>query len=146
MADKKIVEILMVDDDEGDTFMVQEALADSSCANNFQVVHDGEEALEFMGKQGRFSDAATPDIVLLDINMPRMNGHEVLSWMRDQEAYKLTPVIILTTSSSDIDIRESYEKQANCFITKPVDLKKYDGVIKVIDQFWTEIVKLPPKQ
>lgn len=141
----QIVEILMVDDDEGDAFMAQEALENAKFANNFYIARDGLEAMEFMEKKGKFSEMPTPDLVLLDINMPRMNGHELLSWMREHETYKVTPVIILTTSSSDEDIFKSYEKHANCFITKPLELKQFNEVIKAIDEFWTGIVKLPPK-
>ncbi len=146
MSDIRMIEILMVDDDEGDALMTQEALEDAKFANNFYTVHDGLEALEFMEQRGRFADAPRPDLVLLDINMPRMNGHEVLSWMREQDAYKLTPVVILTTSSSDEDVLKSYEKHANCFVTKPVDLQQFNKVVQVIDEFWTSIVRLPPKQ
>lgn len=141
-----MIEILMVDDDEGDVLMTREALEEAKFANNFHVVNDGFEALEFMGKNGKFSDAPTPDLLLLDINMPRMGGHEVLAWMRTQDAYKLTPVVILTTSSAHDDIVKSYENHANCFVTKPVDLLQFNKVIQVIDEFWTGIVKLPPKQ
>jgi len=141
-----MIEILMVDDDEGDTFLAQKALEESKFGNNLFIVHDGIEALEFLEKRGEFTDAPTPDLVLLDLNMPRMNGHEVLSWMRDQEKYKYTPVVILTTSSASVDILKSYENQASCFITKPVDLKQFNKVIKAIDEFWTGIVRLPPAQ
>lgn len=145
MNNRHMIEILMIDDDEGDVLMAQEALEDAKLVNNFYTVHDGLEAIEFMEKQGHFSDMPTPDLVLLDINMPRMNGHEVLSWMREHSTYKLTPVVILTTSSSDNDILKSYEKHANCFITKPVDLEKFNKVVATIDEFWAGIVKLPPK-
>ena len=146
MTEARIIEILMVDDDAGDTLMAQEALEEAKFANNFYVVHDGIEALDFLQKQGAYIDAPSPDLILLDLNMPRMNGHEVLTWIRESDEYKLTPVIILTTSSSDQDILSSYQKQANCFITKPVDLQKFNEVVKYIDGFWTGIVQLPPKK
>ena len=138
-----MAEILMVDDDEGDTLMAQEALEESKFSNNFHVVHDGVDAVDFMEKKGAYGDAPTPDLVLLDINMPRMNGHEVLTWMRAHEHYRYTPVVMLTTSNSNDDIIKSYEKQANCFITKPVDLPKFNEVVRAIDEFWTGIVQLP---
>lgn len=145
MSQAQIIDILMVDDDEGDALMAQEALEEAKFANNFHVVHDGLEALAFMEKKEQFSDVPTPDLVLLDINMPRMNGHEVLTWMRGHEIYKRTPVVILTTSSSDEDVLKSYEKHANCFVTKPVDLGQFNKVVNMIDEFWTGIVRLPPK-
>jgi CheY-like chemotaxis protein len=145
MTDTQMIEILIVDDDEGDTFLTQEALRDAKVANSLHVVHDGVEALEFMEKAGRYSDAPTPDLVLLDINMPRMNGYEVLSWMRKTSDYKLTPVVILTTSSAEHDVMKSYEESANCYITKPVDLEQFHKVVSAIDSFWTGVVKLPPK-
>lgn len=140
-----MIEILMVDDDEGDTLMTQEALEKAQFSNQFHIVHDGLQALDFMQKQGAFTDAPSPDLVLLDINMPRMNGHEVLAWMRTQQAYKITPVIILTTSSSEEDILKSYEQHANCFITKPVNMDQFNQFIKTINEFWTGIVSLPSK-
>lgn len=143
MKHVRMIEILMVDDDEGDALMTKEALEEAKFANNFYVVNDGLEALEFMQKEGRFTDVPSPDLVLLDINMPRMNGHEVLTWMRQQKDYRLTPVVVLTTSSSQADILKSYEEHANCFITKPVDLEQFNNVVKVIDEFWTGIVRLP---
>ncbi len=145
MKQARMIDILLVDDDEGDVLMTREALEDAKYANNLFVAYDGLEALEFMQKQGAHSEVPTPDLVLLDINMPRMGGHEVLAWMREQDAYKLTPVVMLTTSSSDVDIFKSYEYQANCFVTKPVDLAQFNKVIHAIDYFWTGIVRLPPK-
>jgi len=138
-----MIEILMVDDDEGDTFMTQEALEEAEFVNNFHVVRDGLEALDFMEKKGDFSDAPSPDLILLDINMPRMNGHEVLAWVRGHSVYKSTPVIMLTTSSSEQDILKCYENYANCYVTKPADLNEFNNVVKIIDKFWTGIVKLP---
>jgi chemotaxis family two-component system response regulator Rcp1 len=140
-----MIEILMVDDDEGDVLMTQEALEIARFENNFHAVHDGLEALDFMKKEGRFSGCLTPDLVLLDLNMPRMDGHEIWSWMRTHKQYKLTPVVILTTSSSEKDVLKSYQEQASCFITKPVDLEQFNKTIKAIDDFWTSIVRLPPK-
>lgn len=142
----KIIEILMVDDDEGDTFMAQEALEESKFANKMHIAYDGLEALEFMEKKGKYSDAPTPDLVLLDINMPRMHGHEVLKWMRAHDTYKCTPVVMLTTSNSPQDIQQSYEQHANCYVTKPVDLDQFNHIVKSIDAFWTGIVQLPRKK
>lgn len=143
MSEIRLLEILIVDDDAGDALMTQEALEDSDCPNNFHVVHDGVDALAFMKKEGEYSDVPTPDIVFLDINMPRMNGHEVLSWMRRHETYKTVPVVIFTTSNSDEDILKSYQNHANCFITKPTDLESFNKVVKTINEFWTNIVQLP---
>lgn len=136
---------MMVDDDEGDALMTREALADANVANNFHVVHDGLEALQFLRKEAPHSDAPTPDIVLLDINMPRMNGHEVLQWMRSEKQYKRTPVIIWTTSSSEADIIKSYDESANCFITKPMRLEEFNDVVQAINRFWHDVARLPRK-
>lgn len=145
MMRNKTIEILIVDDDEGDAFMAQEALGETKIANNIHIARDGLEAIDFMEKNGDYKKCPTPDLVLLDLNMPRMNGHEVLAWIRAHEKYKIIPVIILTTSSSDKDVLASYQKFANCFITKPVDLKHFNKVIKYIDEFWTNIARLPQK-
>lgn len=135
----------MVDDDEGDTLMAQEALLESELTNTMHIVRDGIEAIEFLEKRYPYNDAPTPDIILLDLNMPRMNGHEVLSWIRDTEEYKLTPVVVLTTSDAQQDIVLSYEKNANCYITKPVELSQFNKVLQSIDEFWSNIVQLPPQ-
>lgn len=145
MNDKQAIDILMVDDDEGDLLMTREALEDSPYENSFHTAHDGMEALAFMEKKDAFSDAPTPDLILLDINMPRMNGHEVLQWMRQHKTYKRTPVIMLTTSASDHDILKSYESHANCYVTKPADLSQFNTVVQAIDSFWSNIAKLPTK-
>lgn len=141
-----MIEILMVDDDEGDTLLAQEALEEAKFANHLHIARDGMEAMEFIEKQGKFADKPTPDLILLDLNMPRMNGHEFLGWIKSQDAYKMIPVVILTTSNSDTDVLNSYNKQANCYITKPVDLTQFNKVVQSIDEFWTGIVRLPPKQ
>lgn len=140
----QMIEILMIDDDEGDTLMAKESLEEAKFANNFNVVRDGMEAIEYLERKGAYTDAMRPDLILLDLNMPRMNGHEFLTWVKEHDDFRLIPVVILTTSSSDQDILTSYEKHANCFITKPVDLEQFTKVVQYIDEFWTGIVKLPP--
>lgn len=139
-----MINVLLVEDDEGDAFMAREALESAEFSNNLHIVHDGLQALDFFRKEKEFSGAPTPDLVLLDINMPRMNGHEVLSWMRGDEGYTLTPVIIFTTSSSQEDIVLRYKNHGNCFVTKPVEQEQFDKVVKMINEFWAGVVQLPP--
>jgi len=138
-----VIEVLMVDDDEGDTLMAQEAFEDIGFPHNFHIVHDGIQALDFMEKKGEFVDAPDPDFVLLDINMPRMNGHEVLDWIRHHHKYELIPVVILTTSHSDEDIFKSYKGRANSFVTKPTDIREFNNAVRAIREFWFSVARLP---
>lgn len=137
------IHILLVEDNEGDIVLTLEALKEAKLRNHISVVRDGEEALEFLYKKGRFSGEQSPQLILLDINLPKMNGKEVLSVIKNDNDLKKIPVVILTTSSSESDILEAYNNHANCYITKPVDLDKFLDVIHTIEGFWISIVQLP---
>lgn len=138
------VEILLVDDNPGDIRLTQEALKDSKVLNNLHVVEDGLEALNFLKKKGEFKNEVTPDLVLLDLNLPKRNGREVLSEIKEDELLKHIPVVILTISRAEEDIFKSYELHANCYITKPVDMNQFVKIVRSIENFWFSIVKLPP--
>ncbi|KKL65022.1 hypothetical protein LCGC14_2159140 [marine sediment metagenome] len=141
--DFKIVEILLVEDSPGDIRLTQEALRDSKISNNLHVVMDGEEALAFLKKEGKFSEKPRPDLILLDLNLPKKDGREVLAEIKQDERFKRIPVVILTVSEAEEDIYKSYNLHANCYITKPVDLEQFLKVIKATENFWFTIVKLP---
>ena len=137
------IDILLVEDNEGDILLTTEALNDARVANNVFVVKDGWSAIQFLEKKGEFSNEKTPDLVLLDINLPKMNGHEVLEEIKSNPRTKHIPVIILTTSSSESDILKSYQKYASCYITKPVNVNDFLRVVTSIENFWVSIVQLP---
>lgn len=139
------LEILLVEDNEGDIMLTIEAFKEAKIRNQIKVVRDGEEALDYLRKQGVYADASLPDIILLDINLPKVDGKEVLSTMKNDPALKSIPVIMLTTSSADSDVQESYANHANCYVIKPVDLNKFMDVIRSIEDYWVSIVKLPGK-
>lgn len=138
------IEILLVEDDPGDVRLTQEALRASKVRNKLHVVEDGVDAMAFLHRQGRYIDAPKPDIILLDLNLPRMDGREVLREIKDDDDLKRIPVVVLTTSAADEDILTSYNLHANCYITKPVDLSQFVRIVKSIEGFWFSIVKLPP--
>jgi len=135
--------ILLVEDNPIDVLVTKEALMASSSNNNIYTVSDGVEALEFLYRSGKFSSAPKPDLIFLDLNLPKKDGREVLLDIKADPVLKRIPVIILTTSKADEDINRSYDLHANCFITKPVDLDRFVLVIKTIQEFWFTIVKLP---
>jgi len=139
----KSIHILLVEDNEGDILLTTDALQEGKAANKVSVVRDGEEALDFLDQKRKFVGVDVPDLVLLDVNLPRKNGHEVLHYIKTNEKLKHIPVIMLTTSSSDIDIRNSYNNHANCYITKPVESESFLNVVKSIEHFWVGIVSLP---
>lgn len=143
MALHRTIEILLVDDNIGDVVLAREALSGASFQNRVSIARDGFEALDFLRRDGKFSTAPRPDLVLLDINMPRKNGCEVLEEIRCDQALRLIPVVIFTSSESEDDIRRSYELGANCFVTKPVDLDEMNKVVQAINHFWITIAKLP---
>lgn len=138
------IDILMVEDNPGDARLTEEALKESKVVNNLHHVRDGVEAMEFLLKEGRYSDAPTPDIILLDLNLPRKDGRQVLAELKAIPRLKNIPVVVLTTSEAEQDIVKSYELHANCYITKPVDLDKFVEIVHGIENFWLSIVKLPP--
>jgi two-component system, chemotaxis family, response regulator Rcp1 len=143
---KEEVRILLVEDNEGDIVLTLKALEKAHVSNTIDVVKDGEQALQFLHKQGPFKDAETPGLILLDINLPKMDGMEVLAGIKDHEHLRVIPVVMLTTSDSEKDIMQSYYHHANCFITKPVNFSKFMEVIQTIKEFWISIVQLPKNQ
>jgi CheY-like chemotaxis protein len=135
--------IMLVEDNPGDVRLTQEALKESKLYHELFIAMDGEEALEFLHQEGRFEEVPIPDIILLDLNLPKKNGREVLAEIKEDPKLKQIPVVILTTSEADIDIERCYEMHANCYITKPVEFEKFLEMIKKVEDFWLSIVKLP---
>ena len=141
----KIIEVLLVEDSETDAELTLEALKQGKLENSIHHVKDGEEAMRFLHREGEFAEAVRPDLILLDLNMPKLDGREVLKQIRQDESLKYIPVVVLTTSSHDKDILESYGLAANSYIVKPVDLHRFFDVVKQIENFWVRVVALPPK-
>ncbi|MBC8179072.1 MAG: response regulator [Desulfobacteraceae bacterium] len=139
----KPIEILLVEDNPGDIRLTQEGLKEGKVWNNLHVAMDGEEAMAFLNKEEKYADMPKPDLILLDLNLPKKDGQEVLAEIKADEKLKRIPVVILTTSEADEDILRSYDLHANCYITKPVDLPRFMTVVKAIDDFWFSVVKLP---
>ena len=137
------IHILLIEDNEGDIVLTIEALKEARVNNTIDVVRDGEKAMEYLKKEGEFRNAVTPDLILLDINLPKIDGKEVLANIKKDEALKIIPVVMLTTSDSEKDIFESYHNHANCYITKPVGFQSFIEVIHTIKEFWITIVQLP---
>ncbi|MBV5318914.1 MAG: response regulator [Desulfobulbaceae bacterium] len=138
-----MVEILLVEDNPGDVDLARETLTTSKIKNNLHVVSDGEKAMAFLRKQGEYAAAPRPDIILLDLNLPRKDGREVLAEIKQDDKLKRIPVVILTSSSAEEDILKSYNLHANCYITKPLDFAQFTKVVHSIEDFWLSIVKLP---
>ena len=137
------IHILLVDDNEGDILLTKEALEEARIVNRISVAYDGLQALSFLKKEPPFREQESPDLILLDINLPGMDGTELLSIIKNDPDLRRIPVIMLTTSSSERDILISYDNHANCYITKPVDLDRFMDVVRTIEDFWISIVKLP---
>jgi CheY-like chemotaxis protein len=137
------VEILLVEDNTGDVRLTKEALKEGKVYSNLHWAKDGVEALEFLRHQGKFAGVPRPDIILLDLNLPKKDGREVLSEIKNDDDLKRIPVVILTTSKAEEDVLRSYQLHANCYVTKPVDLEKFIGVVQSIDMFWLTVVTLP---
>jgi CheY-like chemotaxis protein len=135
--------ILLVEDNPGDVRLTIEALRDAKVRNNLSVVGDGVEALRFLRREGKYSDAPRPDLILLDLNLPKMDGREVLAAIKADEALRTIPVVVLTTSRAEQDIAKSYALHANCYVTKPVDLDQFLHVVRSIEDFWLSIVTIP---
>ena len=138
-----LVNILLIEDNEGDILLTTEALNEGKIANKIAIIKDGQSAIEYMNKKGRYEAIEFPDLILLDVNLPKMNGHEVLKSFKSNEKIKHIPVIMLTTSSSEKDIFQSYNNYANCYITKPISVNSFLEVVASIENFWISIVQLP---
>lgn len=139
------IEILLVEDNPGDVRLTREALKDAKVSNTLHVVEDGVAALDFLYRRSPFDDVPRPDLVLLDLNLPRKNGREVLAEIKADERHKSIPVVILTTSQAEEDVLRAYNLHANCYITKPVDFTQFTRIVRTIEDFWLTIVTLPPK-
>ena len=137
------IHILLVDDNEGDILLTREALGEARIINKISIAYDGVEAINFLKKTPPYRGTDMPDLILLDINLPKMDGTEVLTIIKNDPELKRIPVIMLTTSSAEKDILTSYDNHANCYITKPVDLDRFMDVVRTIEDFWISIVKLP---
>ena len=141
----KPVEILMVEDNPADVRLAMEALKESKLLNTVSVVEDGVEAMAFLRREGKYAGAARPDVILLDLNLPRKDGREVLAEIKADERLKRIPVVVLTTSQAEQDIVKAYDLSANCYITKPVNLDQFIAVVRAVGEFWFSIVRLPPE-
>jgi len=140
----KPIEILLVEDNPGDVRLTKEALVDGKVINNLSVVIDGQEAMDFLRKKGKYAKAIRPDLILLDLNLPKKDGREVLQEVKSDPKLKKIPIVVLTTSQAEQDIMMSYEHHANCYITKPVDFGQFIKVVRSVENFWFSIVTLPP--
>jgi chemotaxis family two-component system response regulator Rcp1 len=143
MGNTEAIRILLVEDNPGDVRLTLEAFKEGKVRNEISVVHDGVEALAFLRRQGQYADAQRPDVILLDLNLPKKDGYEVLAEIKQDSTLKRIPVVILTTSKAERDILETYYLHANCYVIKPIDLEQFITVIKSIESFWLNVVKLP---
>jgi chemotaxis family two-component system response regulator Rcp1 len=142
----KSINILLVEDNPGDIRLTREALKEDKIHNTLYVTKDGEEAMMFLRKQDKFADVPRPDLILLDLNLPRKDGREVLSEIKMDAGLKRIPVVVLTTSKEEQDIIKSYNLHANCYITKPVDLEQFSHIVRSIEDFWFSVVRLSPSE
>lgn len=140
------IEILLVEDNPGDVRLTQEVFKEGKVRNQMNVVWNGEEALSYLRQEGRFMNASRPDLILLDLNLPRKGGREVLAEIKTDPKLRCIPVVVLTTSEAEQDIVESYNQHANCYIVKPVNLDQFIGVVRTVEGFWLQTVKLPPNE
>lgn len=140
-----MIQILLVEDDPGDVLITREAFAENKVRNELSVVSDGEAAMAFLRREGGFADAPRPDLVLLDLNLPRKAGHEVLAEIKSDADLQRIPVVVLTTSDAEEDILRSYDLHANAYVTKPVDFDRFLNVVRQIDEFFVTVVKLPTR-
>jgi len=143
--DTRSIEILLVEDNPGDARLTIEAMREAKMRNRMHVVEDGVEAMAFLRRQGRYGEAPRPDLILLDLNLPRKDGREVLAEVKADPALKRIPVVILTTSRAEEDVLRAYDLHANCYVTKPVDLAQFMKIVSQIDEFWVKVVTLPGK-
>lgn len=145
METGKQIDILLIEDNIGDITLTKKTLSKSKIMNNLTVIQDGDEAIEYLSKKGKYSEATTPDVILLDLNLPKKSGQEILNEIKSNELTRHIPVVVLTTSKKEEDILRSYNLHANCFVSKPIDLNQFQEVVSTIEDFWFTIVKLPPK-
>jgi chemotaxis family two-component system response regulator Rcp1 len=138
-----VIDILLVEDNEGDARLAQEALKDAKVANTLHWIEDGEQAMQFLRKEGKHANAPRPHVILLDLNLPKKDGREVLAEIKKDKSLRRIPVVILTASEAESDVIKTYDLHANCYITKPIGLDKFLTVVKAIEGFWLTIVKLP---
>ncbi len=143
MVLEKPIDILLVEDNPADIRLTQEAFKETRIPNNLHIVRDGAEALAFLQQQNQYAGAPRPDLILLDLNLPKKDGREVLTIVKQMPELKRIPIVILTTSKTEEDINQTYEHHANCYITKPADLDEFLNVIKTIETFWLSVVQLP---
>jgi CheY-like chemotaxis protein len=139
----RVVDVLLIEDDPGDVLMTREAFADYKVHNRLHVVNNGIDAMAFLRREGEHAEAPTPDLVLLDLNLPRMDGREVLAAIKNDPGLKTIPVVVLTTSDSEADVVSSYSLYANAYVTKPVDFERFINVVRQIDDFFVSVVRLP---
>lgn len=144
-VNQRAIDVLLVEDDPGDVLMTREAFEDGKVANRLAVVSDGVSAMAYLRKEGEHADAITPDLVLLDLNLPRMDGREVLAAMKSDEKLRSIPVVVLTTSEAEEDVLRSYSLHANAYVTKPVDFERFIAVVRQIDDFFVSVVRLPAR-
>ncbi|MBI5642921.1 MAG: response regulator [Deltaproteobacteria bacterium] len=139
------IEILMVEDNPSDVRLTVEAFKDAKVYNNMSVAENGEEAMSFLRREGKYADSPRPDLILLDLNLPKKNGREVLAEIKQDPSLKRIPVVILTTSDDEQDILKAYDLHVNAYIRKPVDLEQFIKIVEAVEDFWLSVVKLPPK-
>lgn len=139
------IEILLVEDSPSDADLTTEAMREGKVANHLSVVEDGVQAMQFLRRQDQFAQAPRPDLILLDLNLPRKDGREVLAEIKRDPSFKTIPIVVLTTSRAEQDVLRAYELQANCYVTKPVDFRQFLGVVRSIEHFWLAVVTLPSK-
>jgi len=139
------VEILMAEDNPGDVTLTRKALEEGKLANNLHVVNDGVEAMAYLNGEGEYADRPRPDLILLDLNMPRKDGREVLEDIKSDDDLKRIPVVVLTSSEAEEDVAKSYELHANAYLTKPIDFDGFLEIVGSLEEFWLEVVKLPPE-
>ena len=140
---QKQIDVLLVEDDPGDVLMTREAFEENKVVNRLAVVSDGASAMQYLRREGEYADAPTPDMVLLDLNLPRMDGREVLAAMKSDPELRRIPVVVLTTSEAEEDVLRSYSLHANAYVTKPVDFQRFIDVVRQIDDFFVSVVRLP---
>lgn len=145
MSKRKPADILIVDDNESDAMLMQEAVKNTVMANSIQIVYSAKDAIKYLNKNDNYEDAPRPDLILLDLKMPEMDGHDLLKIIKKDPRFMHIPVIMLTTSADQNDVEESYRLHANCYIVKPVNFAKFKSMVAVINEFWLGLARLPPK-